>query len=285
MKGSVKVVAKSHKVPSAQGGRQGGSATQVCVDAEERPSGCGKTHAAPGTVDVGAPARRRRVLRLLPGRPRRCTVGTTLKFRMTAGHLRGAHRDRGPRRPGERAGLLPRRARGGVRRRRCPRPRAPSTRAIRRRPSGGPDPDAARQRVLEQRRPGRSSATPLPRGERVTFAAPGTYTFYCLIHPFMKGTVVVPVRRAATIVALLAVHGGGDFGRRPRCVRRPSASTGSRRCRRRRGTWSPNERDAIHGMPLSPSQTVFPTVVYRRYTRALAATRCATSPRARATRT
>jgi FtsP/CotA-like multicopper oxidase with cupredoxin domain len=28
---------------------------------------------------------------------------------------------------------------------------------------------------------------------------------------------------------------------------------------------SPNERDAIHNMPLSPSQTVFPTVVYRRY--------------------
>ena len=27
----------------------------------------------------------------------------------------------------------------------------------------------------------------------------------------------------------------------------------------------PNERDAIHGMPLNPSQTVFPTVVYRRY--------------------
>jgi FtsP/CotA-like multicopper oxidase with cupredoxin domain len=29
---------------------------------------------------------------------------------------------------------------------------------------------------------------------------------------------------------------------------------------------SPNERDAIHGMPLSPAQTVFPTVVYRRFT-------------------
>jgi plastocyanin len=25
----------------------------------------------------------------------------------------------------------------------------------------------------------------------VTFAAAGTYNFYCLIHPFMKGTVVV----------------------------------------------------------------------------------------------
>jgi manganese oxidase len=34
-------------------------------------------------------------------------------------------------------------------------------------------------------------------------------------------------------------------------------------------TWNmaPNERDAIHGMALSPSQTVFPTVVYRRYTK------------------
>jgi len=33
-------------------------------------------------------------------------------------------------------------------------------------------------------------------------------------------------------------------------------------------TWNmaPNERDAIEGMALSPSQTVFPTVVYRRYT-------------------
>ncbi|MEA2254813.1 MAG: Cupredoxin-like domain, partial [Solirubrobacteraceae bacterium] len=25
----------------------------------------------------------------------------------------------------------------------------------------------------------------------VTFSQAGTYTFYCLIHPFMKGTVVV----------------------------------------------------------------------------------------------
>jgi FtsP/CotA-like multicopper oxidase with cupredoxin domain len=34
-------------------------------------------------------------------------------------------------------------------------------------------------------------------------------------------------------------------------------------------TWNmaPNQRDAIHGTVLSPSQTVFPTIVYRRYTR------------------
>jgi plastocyanin len=36
-----------------------------------------------------------------------------------------------------------------------------------------------------------SSATPLPNSSKVTFGAPGTYNFYCLIHPFMKGTVNV----------------------------------------------------------------------------------------------
>jgi plastocyanin len=36
-----------------------------------------------------------------------------------------------------------------------------------------------------------SSATPLPNSNSVTFTAPGTYTFYCMIHTFMKGTVVV----------------------------------------------------------------------------------------------
>jgi plastocyanin len=36
-----------------------------------------------------------------------------------------------------------------------------------------------------------SSATPLPDGNSVTFGEPGTYTYFCLIHPFMKGTVVV----------------------------------------------------------------------------------------------
>ena len=37
-----------------------------------------------------------------------------------------------------------------------------------------------------------SSATAaLPKSNAVTFSAPGTYTFYCMIHPFMKGTVTV----------------------------------------------------------------------------------------------
>jgi plastocyanin len=36
-----------------------------------------------------------------------------------------------------------------------------------------------------------TSATPLPVANQVTFGTPGTYTYYCLIHPFMKGTVTV----------------------------------------------------------------------------------------------
>lgn len=36
-----------------------------------------------------------------------------------------------------------------------------------------------------------SAATPLPASNSVKFGAAGTYTFYCLIHPFMKATVNV----------------------------------------------------------------------------------------------
>ena len=35
------------------------------------------------------------------------------------------------------------------------------------------------------------SASPLPAANAVKFNAPGTYQFYCLIHPFMHGTLVV----------------------------------------------------------------------------------------------
>lgn len=34
-----------------------------------------------------------------------------------------------------------------------------------------------------------ASASPLPQANKVTFSAAGTYEFYCLIHPFMHGTI------------------------------------------------------------------------------------------------
>jgi plastocyanin len=36
-----------------------------------------------------------------------------------------------------------------------------------------------------------SAATPLPPANVVRFGQPGTYQFYCMIHPFMHGTVIV----------------------------------------------------------------------------------------------
>jgi plastocyanin len=36
-----------------------------------------------------------------------------------------------------------------------------------------------------------ASASPLPGSSSVTFGTPGSYKYYCLIHPFMVGTVVV----------------------------------------------------------------------------------------------
>ncbi|MCW3017426.1 MAG: hypothetical protein JWO02_4518, partial [Solirubrobacterales bacterium] len=35
------------------------------------------------------------------------------------------------------------------------------------------------------------AASPLPSKSTVSFSQPGTYTFTCLIHPFMKATVKV----------------------------------------------------------------------------------------------
>ena len=36
-----------------------------------------------------------------------------------------------------------------------------------------------------------SAASPLPESSSVKFDTPGTYKYYCLIHPFMVGTVTV----------------------------------------------------------------------------------------------
>jgi FtsP/CotA-like multicopper oxidase with cupredoxin domain len=73
------------------------------------------------------------------------------------------------------------------------------------------------------------------------------------------------VRPLAAIVAVMAVTGAATS------VAAPAASAAQRVywiAAVPAPTWNmaPNERDAINAVDLSPSQTVFPTVVYRRYT-------------------
>ena len=53
-----------------------------------------------------------------------------------------------------------------------------------------------------------------PASNTVTFDTPGTYDYYCLIHPFMHGQIIVTVRRRAVVLALR--DGSGGIGRRSR---------------------------------------------------------------------
>ena len=107
-----------------------------------------------------------------------------------------------------------------------------------------------------------SGASPLPGESSVKFDTAGTYTYYCLIHPFMAGFRHRPVRPPE---GTAGPRGGRLWPPR----RRPQAAT--------REYWvaavpvtlniAPNGRDAIHGTALTPAETVFGTVVYRRYTK------------------
>src|SRR6185312_5099623 len=83
--------------------------------------------------------------------------------------------------------------------------------------------------------------------------------------PLHEGHGHGSVRRLATLVAVIAGTGAAAL------AAAPAASAALRQywvAAVPAPSWNmaPNERDAIMGTQLSPSQTVFPTVVYRRYT-------------------
>ena len=250
--------------PVGQGGRQDAQATRSRVTLKIAKTLPKTTPAAGNGRRRRGRQVRRRVLRLLPAHPDGA-VGTTLKFQMTAGTCEVHTATFGPGDPekepnsylGQLAAAFQRPM--SSRRRRLPeRPAAGR--------SGGPDPDAARQRVLEQRRDGprqRDAAAGVERRD-----VRGARHVHVLLPdpPVHERARSSPSETGGHDRGPAGCHGGGDFGRRPRRVGRRRASTGSPRCRRRPGTSSPNERDAITDMPLDPSQTVFPTVVYRRYT-------------------
>ena len=166
---------------------------------------------------------------------------------------------------------------------RCsPRGRLPERSAAGR--SRGPDPDAPRQRVLEHAAPGRSSRDAAAgvelgdvRGARhVHLLLPGP--------PVHEGHGRRPVRRAATIVALMAVTGAATSVAAPAAsaavreywvaaVAAPTWNMVAQRARR-------DPRHAAHARRRPSSRRSSTAATARTGT-----TRCATSPRARATRT
>jgi plastocyanin len=188
MKGKVTVKGKKGKVPSKKADAKVVK-TQVKT-ALGVANGLAKKNVPANTVDVGeAGPHGVEFFGFLPGSVE-IPVGTTLKFRMTKGSFEDHTATTGPGNPetepdsylGALAGAFA---------------------------GPGPFPGAA---VYPSDPPGdaatltptfhgngfwssgaldTSNATPLPATSSVTFGAAGTYEFYCLIHPFMHGTVKV----------------------------------------------------------------------------------------------
>jgi plastocyanin len=187
MKGTVRVVGKSKKAPSAKADKKALKA-QLARD-EKIAKKLAKTKAASGTVDVGvAGAHGVEIYTFLPGS---ITVpaGTTLKFQMTKGSFEAHTATTGPGDPEKApASFLGKLAASFT---------APAIDSAAIYPSDPPGPPAAltpqshgngfwNSGVIDT-----DSKSPLPASSSVTFSAPGTYQFYCLIHPFMHGTVNV----------------------------------------------------------------------------------------------
>ena len=189
MKGTVRVVAKSHRVPSAKADAKALKA-QV-ASALKTAKALAKTTVAPGNVSLGASGQGRRgVLRDVPG-DADGPGGDDAEVLDVGQVLRGPHGDVRSRRPrdqptsylGDLVSAL--RKRPGV-----TLPGGVSERSAAGR-SASLSPTLHGNGFWNSGAARRSTATPLPNSNAVKFTAPGTYKFYCLIHPFMKGTVIV----------------------------------------------------------------------------------------------
>jgi plastocyanin len=188
MKGVVRVVAKGHSAPS---GKAVAKAVKRQVSRDLKTAkALAKTRVPAGTVDVGSAG---------PGgvefygffpQTLNVAVGTTVNFRMTKGSYETHTASTGPDNPEQPGGYLATLSaafQGGsaiI----DPRAAYPSD------PPGTPahlTPTSHGNGFWHSGPMDTSNATPFPSSNSVTFSAAGTYQFYCLIHPFMHGTVVV----------------------------------------------------------------------------------------------
>lgn len=187
MKASVKVVAKSKSVPStkADAKRVKDQVSKALAEAKA----AAKAKPPAGTIDVGVAGKGGvEYFGMVPATST-VPVGTTLTFRMSPGTYEDHTATFGPgnpeKEPTSYLGKIAKSFEG------------PSLDQSGVYPSEPPGTIAALAPTLHGNGfwnsgvMDGSSATPLPASSQLTFGAPGTYDFYCVIHPFMKGTVVV----------------------------------------------------------------------------------------------
>ena len=187
MKGTVRVVSRRHKIPSAKADKKT-LAAQVARDLKTAKS-LAATAVAPGTVSVGASGKGGVELYAMLPATQTVPVGTTLKFSMSALSVDIHTATFGPGDPeNQPTSYLGTLAQGFA---------SPPFREEAVYPSDPPPtvatltPTSHGNGFWNSGLMDASAATALPSSNSVTFTAPGTYQFYCLIHPFMHGTVVV----------------------------------------------------------------------------------------------
>jgi plastocyanin len=188
MKGTVKVVSKSHSIPSTKADAKTVKA-QVAA-ALKTATALTKTTVAPNSVSIGASGKGGVESYAMYPATLAVPAGTTVTFSMSAKTYEDHTATFGPGNPEtEPTSYL-----GDLANHFANDPIFPSQAVY---PSDPPGAPAAltptlhgngfwNTGILDQ-----DKATPLPPANAVTFSTAGTYNYYCLIHPFMHGTVVV----------------------------------------------------------------------------------------------
>jgi plastocyanin len=186
MKGTVRVVSRSRSVPSAKAQASKVKA-QVARDVAVAKS-LSKKNAPAGTVDLGEAGKHGVEIFAMVPASRTVPVGTTLTFRMTTGSREVHTATFGPGNIDDANSFIGKLA-ASV--------QAPVPDPAALYPSDPPPAIAPFGPTTHGNGFWNSgaldviNATPEPVANAVTFTTPGTYTYYCLIHPFMKATVVV----------------------------------------------------------------------------------------------
>jgi len=188
MKGTVKVLAKSKSVPSAKSDAK--RADDQIASAKKVAKGLGSTKPPANTVSVGAAGKGG--VENYGFFPSALTVsaGTTVTFSMAKGSFEVHTATTGPGNPEtEPQSYL------GTLAASLQSPVWASPAIYPSDPPGAPaalTPASHGNGFWNAGALDNTSATPqLPSSSKVTFSAPGTYQFYCMIHPFMHGTVTV----------------------------------------------------------------------------------------------